>query len=153
MIRLGVMLCLVAIPGSFVLSARGSPTSPTESKLAAMTPEGGEALSAAASLQLIEDGRRLYDRRCGACHSLDHNRVGPKHRGVYGREAGAVVNFRYTSALRDSGVVWTEETLDAWLENPTLVVPGTSMGFRLNSAEERRAIIAYLKSVSGENDE
>lgn len=102
-----------------------------------------------ASLALIERGQALYERRCGACHSLDANRVGPKHRNVYGRAAGAVSDYRYSKALQELDVIWTEETLDPWLENPAAFAPGTAMGFRLSKAEERTAIIAYLKSVSG----
>ena len=98
--------------------------------------------------RFIFDGRR----RCGACHSLDQNRVGPKHRNVYGRQAGSVEGFPYSNALRNLDVVWDGETLDAWLANPVAFAPGTSMGFRLTDAEERRAIIAYLRSLTTPSD-
>jgi len=114
--------------------------------------EGGEA-SPVFSLDLIAQGEALYDRHCTACHSLDRNRVGPKHRGVYGRSAGTVSDFRYSKALRALDIVWNEDTLDAWLKNPPAFAPGTSMGFRLNDPEKRRAIIAYLKSQSDGCDE
>ena len=111
-------------------------------------PEGVSATPPAPSLDLIAQGEALYERRCTACHSLDHNRIGPKHRGVYGRKAGAVPDFRYSKALRALDIVWTEETLDAWLENPPAFAPGTSMGFRLNNPDQRWAIITYLRSIS-----
>lgn len=96
----------------------------------------------------IESGRLLYQRHCGACHSLEHNRVGPKHRGVVGRTAGGVPDFRYSKALQHLDLIWTAETLDVWLENPSQVAAGTAMGFRLRDAEDRAAIIAYLESAS-----
>lgn len=92
------------------------------------------------------DGARLYTQRCGGCHSLDADRVGPRHRGVVGRRAGSVEGFGYSSALRDAGFVWTRERLDRWLRNPRRMVPGTTMGFSLSDPAERRAIIDYLQS-------
>ena len=76
-------------------------------------------------------GAGLYEARCGACHSLDANRVGPAHRGVYGRRAGAAPGFAYSPALKASGLVWTAGNLDLWLSAPTKLVKGTSMGFRM----------------------
>lgn len=113
------------------------------------TPQGG-ARPLGASLDDIEDGRVLYQRKCGACRSLDRNRVGPRHRGVYGRKSASVEDFRYSEALRALDVVWDEETLDAWLASPTDMAPGTSMGFRLSDPDERKSVIAYLKSVSAD---
>lgn len=96
----------------------------------------------------MERGERLYRQRCMACHALDANRAGPSHRGVFGREAGAVDGYRYSSALRESGIIWTTETLDSWLANPTGLVPGTSMGIRTRDAQVRADIISYLESLS-----
>jgi len=110
-------------------------------------PEGGAA-SPNASFELIGKGEELYQTRCGACHSLDQNRIGPMHRGVFGRKAGSVDGYSYSPALRDLDIIWDRETLDAWLENPMAFAPGAAMGFRLPDAEERRAIIAYLESLS-----
>lgn len=89
-------------------------------------------------------GADLYRAKCGACHSLDSNRVGPAHRGVAGRRAGSAPGFRYSKALASSRIVWTPANLDRWLTAPTLMVPGTSMGFRLGSPQDRADVIAYL---------
>jgi len=94
-------------------------------------------------------GERSYKSRCIGCHSLDSNRVGPKHRGVYGRKAGQVEDFRYSQALRGSDVVWSDETLDRWLADPEATIPGQRMNYRLSDAEIRRNIIAFLKRESG----
>jgi cytochrome c len=94
-------------------------------------------------------GKELYESRCGGCHSLDANRVGPAHRGVYGRSAGTAPNFSYSTAVKNSGVVWQESTLDTWLTNPQALIPGQRMNFRVATAEDRADIIAYLREQSG----
>lgn len=91
-------------------------------------------------------GAALYQQRCGACHSLDANRVGPMHRGIYGRKAGGVEGFQYSAALRKLQVVWNAETLDRWLTNPPAMAPGTAMGVRVPQGQDRADIIVYLRS-------
>lgn len=91
-------------------------------------------------------GATFYQQRCGACHSMDANRVGPMHRGVHGRRAGAVAGFRYSPALRDLNVTWNDATLDRWLAGPTRMAPGTTMGMVTPNAQDRADIIAYLRS-------
>lgn len=91
-------------------------------------------------------GATLYQQRCGACHSMDANRVGPMHRGVYGRRSGAVAGFHYSPALQRLGVTWNGVTLDRWLAGPTRMAPGTTMGMVTPNAQDRADIIAYLRS-------
>lgn len=93
-------------------------------------------------------GAAVYVASCGSCHSLEANRVGPAHRGVYGRKAGSAPGYDYSRALRKSRVVWNAATLDRWLQNPRSVVPGTKMAFSLPDAGKRADIIAYLKQQS-----
>ena len=52
-------------------------------------------------------GERIY-RQCMACHTLDKNAIGPKHRDVFGRKAGSVADFDYSAALKGSSIVWDE---------------------------------------------
>ena len=94
-------------------------------------------------------GQMLYESRCIACHSLDSDRVGPQHRGVYGRRAGSVDGYAYSKAVKGSDVVWNVETLDAWLTNPQALIPGQKMNFRVATPADRLDIIAYLKQESG----
>lgn len=93
------------------------------------------------------DGERQFRTRCGACHALDpsQTRPGPNLAGVLGRAAGTVEGARYSTAMRDSGLVWTEENLDAYLAAPRQVVPGTSMTLSLRDAGQREAIITFLR--------
>jgi cytochrome c len=109
----------------------------------------GIAAAAPAAAGDAVHGKELYESRCGACHSLDANRVGPAHRGVYGRTAGTAPNFNYSTAVKESGVVWEEQSLDAWLTNPQELIPGQRMNFRVATAEDRADIIAYLRETSG----
>ena len=93
-------------------------------------------------------GKELYESRCIGCHSIDANRTGPAHRGVFGRRAGTAPGYQYSSALKESDVVWTRENLDRWLTNPESVIPGQRMGYSVPDAQDRRDLIAYLKSIS-----
>lgn len=93
-------------------------------------------------------GAAAYDSRCGGCHSLDASRIGPMHRGVYGRKAGSVADFDYSPALRASGVVWEAASLDRWLSGPEAFIPGQRMGFSVSDPSARADIIAYLKQES-----
>jgi cytochrome c len=112
------------------------------------------ALGAAALLAAIapvsaggdsERGRTLYESRCIACHSIDTNRVGPLHRGVFGRKAGGVSDYDYSPAVKNSQIVWNETTLDRWLANPERLIPGQKMGYQVSEASDRGDIIAFLK--------
>jgi cytochrome c len=96
----------------------------------------------------IERGKQLYEARCGACHSLDENRAGPAHRGVYGRKAGMARGFDYSPALKRSGIVWNEKTLDRWLANPEKLVRGQKMGFTVPDKKDRADLIAYLRKAA-----
>lgn len=84
---------------------------------------------------------------CRACHALDRdeeNTLGPNLAGVFGRKAGTA-DFDYSAALRDAGIVWTPEALDAWLAEPSEFIPGNNMAFTgYRSATDRRDLIAYL---------
>lgn len=91
-------------------------------------------------------GQALYESRCTACHSLDHSRIGPAHRGVFDRLAGSVPGFDYSSALKHSGVRWTAANLNRWLTNPGAFIPGSNMGYEVPDPVDRRDIIAFLAS-------
>lgn len=92
-------------------------------------------------------GQRLYESRCIGCHSLDENRAGPAHRGVFGRKAGSAKGYEYSQALSRSGVVWDQKSLERWLTNPESLVPGQKMGFTVPDQRDRADLIEYLKSA------
>jgi cytochrome c len=92
-------------------------------------------------------GEQLYRQKCVACHSVNDNSTGPRHKGVFGRRAGTVRDYRYSLALEDQDFLWNDETLDAWLLDPSAVVPGNLMGMSINSDQDRQDLIAYLKTL------
>jgi cytochrome c len=81
---------------------------------------------------------------CMSCHSIEDNDVGPAHHGVVGRKAGSVPGYSYSIALKNSGIVWTPEMIDRWLQGPQKLVPGTKMFFSVGDPKTRADIIAYL---------
>jgi cytochrome c len=93
-------------------------------------------------------GEQIY-HRCQGCHSIDANRVGPRHAGLFGRHAGSLDDYSYSDAMRASGVVWNETTLDQFLTAPRKFIPGTKMPFAgIPDAQERADLIAYLKKAT-----
>jgi cytochrome c len=95
-------------------------------------------------------GEQIY-RRCQGCHSIDANRVGPRHAGLFGRRAGSLDDYNYSDAMRAAGIVWDETTLDQFLTAPRKFIPGTKMPFAgIPDARERTDLIAYLKKATAQ---
>lgn len=92
-------------------------------------------------------GSRTYEARCGGCHSVEADRVGPRHRGVVGRRAGSVDGYAYSDALKASRITWDARQLDRWLTDPEALVPGQRMGYRLGDAQARADVIAFLQTL------
>jgi cytochrome c len=90
----------------------------------------------------------LLGLACAACHRFraeEGTLIGPHLQGVFGRPAASIEGFAYSEALRQSGLVWTPRSLEAWLANPAGFVEGTTMAFTgYRSADDRRDLIAYL---------
>jgi cytochrome c len=96
-----------------------------------------------------DHGRDVFERRCTGCHSLDNEKEGPRLRGVYGRKSGSVTSFTYSDALKKANITWDESNLDKWLADPDKFIPDVDMDFHLEKPDERSAVIAYLKQLSG----
>jgi cytochrome c len=95
---------------------------------------------------LAEEGASLFGQRCGGCHVAESGQRsfgGPNLAGVVGRQAGSG-QFRYSTAMRNSGLTWNAEELDSYLTSPMAKVPGTSMTISLPDAGQRAAVIAFL---------
>ena len=114
----------------------------------------GPAVGQVSSLGNIANGAEAF-RTCAGCHSLEQGRnmAGPSLAGVIGRKAGSVSSFlRYSTALKASGIVWTAQTIDAWLANPAAFIPGSAMPFRgLPDPKARADLIAFLAGASNGN--
>jgi cytochrome c len=92
--------------------------------------------------------------QCSACHAVGagaQNNVGPVLNGVVGRPAGTYPSYRYSTAMKRSGLTWDEGTLKQYLKGPDKLVPGTKMAFPgLASDADLANVIAYLKQQSAE---
>ena len=101
-----------------------------------------------------EKGEVVFNK-CKSCHEIGDgakNRVGPQLNGVFGRTAGTVADLKYSKSMirmGNDGLIWAEETLDAYLENPKALVSRTRMSFRgMKDAEDRADLLAYLRIYS-----
>lgn len=90
-------------------------------------------------------------KRCAICHSIDPNKgpkIGPPLNGIVGRKAGASSGFSYSPAMKNSGILWSADKLDAFIMRPSAVVPGNRMAFGgIADAKQRADLITYLKSL------
>jgi cytochrome c len=94
-------------------------------------------------------GEKKFEE-CAACHKIEggQNDMGPNLHGVFGRKAGTLADFRYSPALKRSGIVWTAQTLDAYLADPQKAVPANRMPYAgLADANDRADLIAYLQKA------
>jgi len=88
---------------------------------------------------------------CAACHRLEAgaNNVGPSLHGIFARKAGELVDFRYSPAMRRSGIAWTPETLEKFIADPQNMVPANRMPYAgMTSASDRADLIAYLQNAT-----
>jgi cytochrome c len=93
-------------------------------------------------------GEQVFEK-CSACHSLvaGQHMMGPSLNGLNGRKAGTVDGFNFSIALRDSGIIWNDVTLNAFLKSPQSFISGTVMPFGgIQNATERAALVCYLVS-------
>jgi cytochrome c len=92
--------------------------------------------------------------QCSACHAVGagaQNNIGPALNGIVGRAAGTYPGYRYSSAMRKSGLTWNEDTLAQYLRGPDKTVPGTKMIFPgIASDQDLTNLIAYLKQQAAE---
>lgn len=111
----------------------------------------------AASAEAIGDrdaGKKVFNK-CKGCHQVGQaaeDRIGPHLNGIFGRRAAAHAGYDYSKSMERAGadgLIWTVETLDAYIENPRALISKTRMSFRgLRSPEDRADVLAYLRDYS-----
>jgi cytochrome c len=112
---------------------------------AALALSAGNASAADAA-----KGKKVYNK-CKACHALKagKNKVGPTLHGLFGRKAATVPNFKYSKAMKTSGVTWDEESLRAYLKKPRKFIKGTRMAFAgIKKINQMDDLVAYLKEAT-----
>lgn len=99
-------------------------------------------------------GQKVF-RKCAVCHQLGadaKNRVGPHLNGIFGRAAASSPDFKYSKSMQragNDGLIWTQDTLDAYIENPKALISKTRMNFPgLGDAQDRADLLAFLRSYS-----
>jgi cytochrome c len=107
------------------------------------------AATARADGDAVRGEARFLD--CAACHKLaaGANEVGPSLHGLFGRKAGELADFRFSPAMKRSGVTWTPGTLDRYLADPQGMIPANRMPYAgMANAGDRADLIAYLLKAS-----
>jgi cytochrome c len=114
-------------------------------------PEPEKPIAALLAAAKPEDGKAIA-KKCAACHSFEKGgkaNVGPDLYGVLGRPIGSFPGFGYSPAIKGHGGEWTFDLLNCYLKSPAACIPNNKMGFPgLPNAEERAAVIAYLRTLS-----
>lgn len=103
-----------------------------------------------------DPGELQFARKCSVCHTLtpeDGNRAGPTLHGIFGRKVGSLEGYPYSKALKTADFIWTEQMVsDLFDLGPDVVTPGSKMPIqRLKSAEDRNALVAFLKRATDPN--
>lgn len=94
-------------------------------------------------------GEKVF-RKCVSCHSVSKNKMGPSLKNLFGRKAGTFEGYRYSKAMKNSEVVWDDETLKKFLKKPSKFIKGNKMRFSgIRKEHKLDALIAYLKLKLG----
>lgn len=152
-------LFLITFSSVFVLSACGKePVSQPETKEKPSSTNTSSAeiekkSNTPESKPKVDRGASLY-KRCRTCHTLDkdgRHKAGPNLYGMYGAKAGAKEGFRYSKAMKESGLEWNDENLAAYIQRPAKFLPGGAMQFAgFRNEEDVKILLEYLKKKTSE---
>jgi cytochrome c len=111
---------------------------------------GGAALA-----QDVEKGEHSFNK-CVPCHSIGpdaQNKIGPELNGLDGRHSGTAVNFSYSDANKNSGILWNEATFKQYIKNPQAMIPGTKMIFAgIKNEQEINDLWAYVSQFDADGN-
>ena len=108
------------------------------------------APAAAAALTGNAEAGKAAFRKCASCHQVGPSArggFGPKLTGVIGRKAGATTDYKYSAAMKNANIVWTEQNLAGFLKAPSDFIPGNNMRFwGIGNAQQVADLLAYLRT-------
>ena len=114
------------------------------------------ALPAVASAQDPEAGKKVFKKKCAACHAIGpgaKNKVGPQLNGLNGRAAGSVEGFKYSKAMKGSGITWDQASFIEFIAKPKKKVPRTKMVFAgIKDELDRDDLYAYILQFDAEGN-
>lgn len=140
-----------AAPAAVETPVEAPPVEPAPVETPAPTEAAAPAAGGTDYASYIGDavkGKRVF-AACMTCHAVaeGRNNVGPSLYQIVGRTSGSIAGFKYSEANQNSNIVWSEENLFAYLENPQAYIPGTIMAYPgLRNPQDRADVIAYLKN-------
>lgn len=128
-------------------SLRRSATIPVLAVCFSLYLAGASAHAHAAPL-----GMQVFNEECAECHSVKEgkNKKGPSLWNILGRKSASVPDFNYSDAMKASGIVWTEDRIEAYMEHPKKIVPAGIMKYEgLDDPKARKALLEYLSTLHG----
>ncbi|NVI83878.1 cytochrome c family protein [Janthinobacterium rivuli] len=127
-----------------------SPLAAAALLLAPVTVAQAAAPAAAAALTGNAEAGKAAFRKCASCHQVGPSArggFGPKLTGVIGRKAGATTDYKYSAAMKNANIVWTEQNLAGFLKAPSYFIPGNNMRFwGIGNAQQVADLLAYLRT-------
>lgn len=143
-----------ALFAAALLGACSKPQSSEEAPASGETAKADAPAKAVAYADLKGDaaaGEGAF-AQCKICHSMEEgkNGIGPSLHKIVGSKAGDIPGYSFSPAMKSSGIVWSEDKIFDYLENPRKLVPGTKMSFAGWEDPQRRAdVIAWIKANGG----
>ena len=135
-----VAIGLMVITGSAAMAqAKPAPKAAAAAKPAVVAKPTGDAAA----------GQKSFDAKCKMCHMAGGigGPMAPDLRGVYGRASGKSNFARYSAGMKAGTVVWSEATLDTYLQGPSKMIPGSIMAIAPVAPADRKNIIAYVATL------
>ncbi|WP_347876605.1 cytochrome c family protein [Janthinobacterium sp. 75] len=109
-----------------------------------------QAAGATATLTGNAEAGKAAFRKCASCHQVGPSArggFGPKLTGVIGRKAGSTTDYKYSAAMKNANIVWTEQNLAGFLKAPSDFIPGNNMRFwGIGNAQQVADLLAYLRT-------